>query len=815
MYAKPGSFVVRHRLGWILLAGIVVGCGGAAGTDSTAPPQSAAVSSVSVTGAAALEVGETTQLNAVLKDASGNALGGRTVLWSTSSSTIASVSETGLVTAVAPGSVTITASADGKSGTALLGITTVAVASVEVSLVSSTIDAGRTTEVGAVLKGSRAQVLTGRTIAWSSTAQGVATVSSGGIVTGAAAGTTNIVATVEGKSGSAPLTVTAVAASVASVAVSPSSATLSVGETKVLAATLSDASGNALSGRSISWTSSNLTAASVSAAGLVTAIAPGSAIITAASEGKSGTATITIRPLAASLQISSGQNQAGNINTTLPVPISVVALDANGNPVGGVAITFAVASGGGSVSATNLTSNGTAPVGAAGTTWTLGALVGTQTVVASAAGSPPITFSATAKDPQAPPVPVASVAVSLGSSLITIGATTQATPTAKDANGNVVTGRNVSWSSSTPTVATVSGSGLVTAIGPGTSVITANIEGQTGSAMITVPIAVGSVTVSLGASSITVGSTTQATATANGTTPITTQATWSSTNSFAATVSSSGVVTAVRAGEADIVATYQGVIGKVHVVVVGLGGVRFQIDDGIAVPTNIRETLTAYFEFAQNYFLAKLGRNVSGTVTFIITSRSSPFDQPGGVGQSIVTSGPDHEVTFYPPGLPTLQQTTELRKVVVHEMFHILQAEVNWPGQGGNPSGTSRELPGVRWLAEGTAEYMAIRALSDAGFYNFDAVRSNAQRSVCSTSLPPLSSMEDLNAFYLQASSGSYTLAWLGVNDLLTAGNPSRLRLYWEAASTAPWQDAFVPAFGISLSDFYRRSEEKRTEGCR
>ena len=87
---------------------------------------------------------------------------------------------------------------------------------------------------------------------------------------------------------------TATAALVASVSVAPGAASLPVGGTQQLVVTLKDASGNVLTGPSITWTSSNAGVATFGGNGLVTAIAPGSATLTAASGGKSGTATITV-----------------------------------------------------------------------------------------------------------------------------------------------------------------------------------------------------------------------------------------------------------------------------------------------------------------------------------------------------------------------------------------------------------------------------------------------------------------------------------------------------------------------------------------
>lgn len=88
-------------------------------------------------------------------------------------------------------------------------------------------------------------------------------------------------------------------------------------------------------------------------------------------------------------------------------------------------------------------------------------------------------------EPTAPQV--ASVEVSPGSSTLSaIGASVQLTATARDASGKVVSGQSVSWSSSDASVASVSTSGLVTAVAPGTAAVTARVQGVAGSAVITV-----------------------------------------------------------------------------------------------------------------------------------------------------------------------------------------------------------------------------------------------------------------------------------------------------------------------------------------
>jgi hypothetical protein len=83
-------------------------------------------------------------------------------------------------------------------------------------------------------------------------------------------------------------------AKVAAVEVSPATGTVMVGATTQLAATTRDAAGNVLTGRAVTWTSSDPSVATVSGTGLVTGAAPGAVTVTATSEGKSGTASVTV-----------------------------------------------------------------------------------------------------------------------------------------------------------------------------------------------------------------------------------------------------------------------------------------------------------------------------------------------------------------------------------------------------------------------------------------------------------------------------------------------------------------------------------------
>src|SRR5213075_2905071 len=120
----------------------------------------------------------------------------------------------------------------------------------------------------------------------------VATVNTTGLVTGKVAGTATITATSEGQSGTSAITVVHVP--VASVTVSPATASVATGGAIQLTATPKDASGNPLTGRTVTWSSSNTAVATVSGSGLVPGVVAGSATITATSEGQSGTSAITV-----------------------------------------------------------------------------------------------------------------------------------------------------------------------------------------------------------------------------------------------------------------------------------------------------------------------------------------------------------------------------------------------------------------------------------------------------------------------------------------------------------------------------------------
>src|SRR6266581_6444063 len=109
---------VRHLV--LVAVALVVSC-----DKSTAPGSTVPLASVTVSPAvASVALGQTVQLTATPRDSQGNGLAGRVVAWSTSDASVATVSGSGLVTAVAVGGATITATSEGKSAGAAITVTT-------------------------------------------------------------------------------------------------------------------------------------------------------------------------------------------------------------------------------------------------------------------------------------------------------------------------------------------------------------------------------------------------------------------------------------------------------------------------------------------------------------------------------------------------------------------------------------------------------------------------------------------------------------------------------------------------------------------
>lgn len=299
----------------------------AAVTVSLPPVQAVTVSPARDT----LAVNGARQFVAELRDASGTVLTGRSVVWSSDNAAVAIVSATGVVTALAPGTAAISASSEGRSGTATAVVLARLASAVTVTPGVASITVGNTLALAVQITDAQGNVLTGRPLTFASEAPAVATVSAAGVVTAVSAGTARIVVSSEGKTGTATIEVTPVP--VASLALSPPTVTLTTGDVTTLVATARAAGGAVLTGRTIDWRSGAPNVATVSAGGVVTAIAPGAAVILATVEGISATSTITVRvPPIATITLSPS---SPTIDPGQSVQLAAVTRAANGETLSG------------------------------------------------------------------------------------------------------------------------------------------------------------------------------------------------------------------------------------------------------------------------------------------------------------------------------------------------------------------------------------------------------------------------------------------------------------------------------------------------
>ncbi|HEX5871060.1 MAG TPA: Ig-like domain-containing protein [Longimicrobium sp.] len=286
---------MNMRLGLLSAAVLLVltACGGGDGpTDRVV-----GVASVRVEAPAdSVSIGQQLQLSAVALDEAGVAVPGRLLTWSTSSGDVATVSTSGLVSGVAAGNVTITATAGDVTGTVSLRVRPVAPAPIATLAIvpdSSRIEQGGTVQLSVLARDAAGNALAGRPTTLTTSDAAIAGLSGTGLVTGLAPGVAIITATSEGRTATARVVVTQIPAG--SVTITPSEAVVFIGATQTLTATVRSAGGTVLAGRTVEWSTSNAAVATVSATGVVTGVAAGSAQVTAAIEGKTHVVPVTVR----------------------------------------------------------------------------------------------------------------------------------------------------------------------------------------------------------------------------------------------------------------------------------------------------------------------------------------------------------------------------------------------------------------------------------------------------------------------------------------------------------------------------------------
>jgi hypothetical protein len=411
-------------------------------------------------------------------------------------------SESGRITAQTTGLATIRATASDDSGASAEGTSMVEVAGSSATRLDLTLGDQQSALVGETLLNPLAlRVLdasgsgvAGVAVSWAvvegSATLGASTTStdpsgatSVSVRLGSEAGRVRVRASANSLS---PITYTleAVPGAVTSVQVTPSGSEVVAGESVALSAAAVDRFGNIVPGGSYVWASSNAQVASVTSAGVVSGNAAGNATVSARRDGVTGSAAIAVTatptdgggdggsggddgsdPTPTSLHVSA----AGSTNLTAlgqSVQLTVTARDANGSAVSTPPVTWSTSNS----SVATVNSSGLVTANAVGT-----ALI---SVMASCCTADEITIGVSQQ--------VASVAVSPGSAYLTAGSNQSFSADARDANGHPVPGLSINWSSSNTSVATVNGSGTVSAVGAGSASIRASAAGVTGQGTVSV-----------------------------------------------------------------------------------------------------------------------------------------------------------------------------------------------------------------------------------------------------------------------------------------------------------------------------------------
>ena len=388
------------------------------------------------------------------------------VAWTVSPATVAAISQTGLVSTLAQGSATISAVSGSMRASAAITVGPPALTSLAVTPPNPSLTKGGTQQltVTGSFTDASSQNVTG-TVAWTVSPASVATVSGGGLITALANGTAIVTATSGSVSGSDTLTVSG--ATLVSIAVTPANPSIFDGKTQQLTATgtYNDGSTQDITSK-VSWTGALSGVVNLSTAGLVTALGPGTATVTATSGSITGSDTVTVPAVnlvsiaisPANPSVPKGETQqliaTGTYNDGSTQDISSKVTWSGAVP--GVVDLNAT----GLVTATSL---GTATIAAAE-----GSISGTTVITVSAA------------------IPV-SLALSPAAPSITVGFTQQfrAVELFSDGTRRTVT-THATWTSSDPDIATVSASGIATGADLGTASISASYRSVSGSSSLTV-----------------------------------------------------------------------------------------------------------------------------------------------------------------------------------------------------------------------------------------------------------------------------------------------------------------------------------------
>ncbi len=476
------------------------------------------------------------------------------VTWTSSAISKANVDASGVVTGIAAGSASITATLNSVSGSTTVTVAAPSITAISVSPDGLTLPLNVTQQFVATASysdGSSQDLVTG--VTWSSSATSVATIDNNGMASLLTAGTVTITATVGSLTDTA--TITVVGAHLTSIAISPATPTMAAGTEQQFTATGSFDDGSTQVLPTVQWTSTSPNILAVSSSGLGTAVAAGNSTLSATSGSITGTTSVTvtgatlvslaIAPLNSSMPIGASKQftATGTFSDSSTQDVTQLVLWKSSN-----------------AAAASINAAGLATSFVAGITTI-------QAQLDSVTQSTTLTVSI---------VDLVSIAISPANPTLSKHTSVKFTATGTYSDGSTSVLTAVSWKSSKPQIANLRGSGIVHSKKAGQATITATAFGVKGTTTLTVGTGtLSSIAITPANTSVSAGATQQFTATgtfSDGTTQdVTINSHWSSSVASAATIANgppqAGLATTYAAGTTTIGANSGGITASTTLVV--------------------------------------------------------------------------------------------------------------------------------------------------------------------------------------------------------------------------------------------------------
>jgi uncharacterized protein YjdB len=400
-----------------------------------------------------LEVGESSVLIPTVRTETGDVVTDRPLVWSSAHTAVVEVDSGGCVTALKEGTGLVQVQCEGTAQEVEVRVVPERVAEIRLAPPALELAEDEAGVVSAKLLGRSGRTLEGRVVEWSCDHPDVAVPDSTGEVLGKAPGETLLRAACEGQKASVSIRVSP--APVASVELGPADLSLSVTESTQLDAVPRSASGRPLAGRALVWSSRDPSLAEVSEDGRITAKATGQVVIEVACEGHSARATLSVR--AEAVESVAVLNPVDSLFVGDTTQLATKISGPSGRELHGRPVTW-------TSDAAQL-----AQVDDEGRVTALAP--GEVSFFAESGG---VSGSVTLR---VDPPPVGSVDIIPHQPLVLEGDGLLLKCTPRDAGGNELPGRRVSWDSSDPALVRVDKDGRVVGVAPGKAMISATCEG--------------------------------------------------------------------------------------------------------------------------------------------------------------------------------------------------------------------------------------------------------------------------------------------------------------------------------------------------